>query len=49
MAVVDGFWWDLVFGVVRLDGVGQLVGVEGQRNPLHALHIILGFRSCRKQ
>lgn len=48
LAVVDGFWWDLVFGVVWLDGVGQLVGVKGQGNPLHVMPIIIGFRSCRK-
>lgn len=48
MAVVDGFRRDLVSGLVWLDGLGQLVWVEGQRNPLHLPPLILGFRSCRK-
>lgn len=45
--VADGFWWDLLFGVVRLDGLGQLLGVQGQRNALQVILIILGFRGCR--
>lgn len=47
--MVDGFWRDLVSGVVGLDGPGQLLGVQGQRDPLHRIPIVLGFRSCRKR
>lgn len=47
--MVDGLWWDQVFGVVWLEGVGHLGGVKGQRDHLHMIPLILGFRSCKKQ
>lgn len=49
LTVVDGFWWNQVFGMVWLEGVGHLGGVEGQRNPLPLTPLILGIRSCREE
>lgn len=46
--MVDGLWWDQVFGVVWLEGVGHLGGVKGQRNHLRVIPDILGFRSWEK-
>lgn len=49
LTVVDGLWGDQVFGVVWLEGVGHLGGVEGQRDHLHVIFFILDVRSCKKQ
>lgn len=45
LAVVYWLCWNLVFGVVRLDGVGNLGRVGRQRNPLQVLTNTLDIRS----
>lgn len=45
MAVVHWLCWDMVFVAVRLDGVGHLGGVGGQRKPLQVFTVTLDIRN----
>lgn len=41
LAVVYWLCWNLVFGAVRLDGVGHLGRVGGQKNPIQVFAVTL--------